>query len=632
MKRNIHLLALASLVAVHAYGVEEAGADTHLLEARTTNAEVAVILSVTDIRSPEDATNYLCWAETTYPGLRVKGVWETDPIPLAVLAPSMLPLLREGDMAVDPSGRNNFIVDEIGADFVSLRLDRCLGKNEADPHLCLTNVWILPRESLFARWKNLLCTDALAARREIGEFFEVGLAGRNDKSRETWLAETKGFLADNPDARAGIEFRNAAGTSVWVRVNGTADAVAVAPGEKWLWRPDAAAASGKIAWYARGCGSVAHLDDRDEDWIWSTNSVAWKPYGEDLAVDLKPDANSIGKVKNWPIVELPKEVFPQDATNLLQMMTIYYTNPASGEESIQKCQLSYSMKYGKWLGFSLPRLVVKRCEISLEGWEPATYFPTVPYAARPLARGELITLQGAPLKKILLPWGKLRVHVDRNGHEGKIAFFVDASLNEIPDGQDETVVLLADMSRFKTSKAERLPVSVKLHFGGNELKLEEKTVEVVRGVPEVQLSLSIVNATPPPPWPEKIIVGGKTVGTLRIWWQYYCEPALADGVDADEALTQARYFWTGFANGVANKDFPMALAHFEKCRMPGCQFCMPFRDKVKLSGLNQLERRKAFFRALMLNPALNWGSGKKPDVRKVERILDKFSKKPGGKP
>lgn len=624
MKRGIQLLALTLLVAVRAYGHEEADAGTHLLEARTENAEVAVILSVTDIRSPEDATNYLRWTETTYPGRRVKGIWETDPIPLAVSEPSMLPLLREGDMAVDPSGRNKFVIDKIYDGKVSLRLERRLERNEADPHLCLTNVWILPREALFARWKELLGSDDLAARREIGEFFKVGLAGRDDKSRETWLAETKGFLTDNPDARAGIEFRNCAGTGVWVRVNGFADAVAIASGEKWIWRPGASEEPGNFAWSARGCGSAAHLDDRDEDWIWSTNSVAWNPYGEDLAVDLKPGTNIIGAVKNLPIVELPNDAIPQEVpTSEWIRATFRYEATRGVREAEETGELHYLQKYGRWMGFASPRKIFKSCEIAIDGYEPATFAPSADAAEKPLSRSDDIALQGAPLKKILLPWGNLRVHVERNGYEGEIVFFVNAALWKIPDGKDEVTVLLAGRPLFKESKEERLPVSVKLHWSGSEFKPAEKKVEIVRGVPETQVSLSIVNAIPPPRWPQGIVVGGEIKGLLRLWWKY-CETALSNEWEAEEALEKAKKYWTGDPDA----DFPKALAHFEKCHMPGCQFCKPFRGKVKLSGLDQVERRKAFFRALMLNPALDWGAVKKPDERKVERILDKFSRKP----
>ncbi len=509
MKRGFPLYALAGFLAAMAAKADDPGATAHLVEARAADSAVYVFLPVQDILSGEDATNYLLWAEATYPGRQVKAVWETDAVALPVSDPSLLPLLREGDKAVDPSGRNRFAVEKVGEGGVSLRLDRQLGRNEADPHLCLTNAWILSRNALAARWKSLLGSDAAKARREMDLLMKSVAAKKGGAPDGEWRAMVERLVGENPQARAGIELRNGTGTGVWVRVEG--ETKRIESGKSWLWRPDASRQENPVRWEARGCGSKAHHDDLDEDWNWGGGVVEWTPLGEDVVVDLK--AGGIGKPRTEPVVMLPKDAVPFDGTNSTLAARIVYARPGSAAEFARDVTLQYvsegagGKEYRTWMVKVLPRLAVKRCEVSPEGWEPASYAPSTE-DARPLSRDEKIVLGGAPMKRKPKPWGTLRVALVRSGCEGGVRLEVNSYRGEIPAGRDELVVPLGQAG-LSANDADRVFLVVSVFPGGGYLPAVTNVV-ATRGTETAFVRIPL--SKPAPPWPSE-----QEVSSARNW-------------------------------------------------------------------------------------------------------------------
>ncbi len=725
MKRAIIAAAIAAAFAAFDSSADNVGGATHLVEAHAEDSKVIVFLPVDEILSPQDATNYLLWAEATYPGKRVKAVWETDSVALPVSDPSVLPLLRKGDKVVDQTGRPRFVVAEVDGGKVSLRLDKDAlpEKGDMTPELCLATAWILSRDALFARWDGLLSssvpTNAAMARREIGLLEKSAVLSRKGQAGESWRAGFKDFKERNPNCQARVEFRNDTGTGVVVRVNG--EKRIIEPGESWSLSPNAPMKSGIIRWEARGCGSEQHWDNLDEDWDWGEGSVSWSPSGEDAVVTIK--SGDMGKAKRLPVVALPKDAVAYDGANETISVRITYLDPGQKAESSGRVELKYRKDLNAWAANFRPRRMLTRCDVSLDGWESASYAPS---EVRPLSRGEVVYLKGAPAKKRKMPWGKLHVHVERNGQAGKLPFFVGKVLMTLPDNQNATTVSPEELGL--PAKAEE---SVKLNV---KLQLDEgfrpaETNVVLRRGKDCDVWLSILKPAPPWPqenevltnwlkyrvlkvqkeeetnnaetekyrllgfrpsgspvergeefekkvdrmvahirecrgckhhaaptssarmealailgwdrenqksflsWPQNIIVKGTIHGKLQSWWKN-CELVLSKDWDDFAKLREARKLWNGeVASG--NTEFAKAFVHFENCGEPECEYCRPLADKMREAGTDFRARRKMFFRALMLNPEIDWGLVSKPDDRKVEAMLGLFEKssvKTGGKP
>ncbi len=249
------LTALTAALLAVAQGSADAGtegpsAGTHLFRAGLRN-ETVVFFPSAEIDSPEDASAYLRWAAESHPG-RLRAVWDVDgDIPLVWAQKYDAGfLLREGDDAVDSTGRIAFVVDQPpkdGGRSFTLRLAEPIERGKASPEICFTNAWILSRRTLFNRWRrDLAAGRASAVRSDLRQLQESGRYKAPGGAE--WEDAVEKFLADTPELWLPVHFENRADHRVLVACEGSTKSLA--PGESWDATVRTFPADGSVHWTA----------------------------------------------------------------------------------------------------------------------------------------------------------------------------------------------------------------------------------------------------------------------------------------------------------------------------------------------------------------------------------------------
>lgn len=468
-----------------------AGPDTHLAEARTEGGATVVFVPSSEIGAPDEAAAFLGWAEASHPDRAVRAVWDTDEAVVVLAEPALRAALRVGDEAVDPSGRVRFTVagtPETRAGAVSLRLASLPGAGEATPELCLTNVWILPREALFARLTAALrggaAEDVASVR---AAFAALGRAGRF--ADDPWRSEAKEFLEKTPAARAAVRFRNAGTAAVRLRIEGGAPQ-RLDPGETWDWRPSVSTAATNVRWTARSLAPDALPDD---EWEWRGGAADWDPFGPDVV--LPPFEGTVGRPKPEPVFLFPENAIPDSLPDDALAATVRY---ADGEERTA----ALVRRGGRRAVAVEPRRTVAECTVEAAGWRRAVFRPEETRWF--LRRGEEARFAGGAMRKELPPWPALRFRVDRNGAPAEEELAVEVTVDDrkktlaVPSGGD-VVEWCAD-PRLAESEIETAKlVAVLLAEGRDRKNMPDAIISLRRGDPATNLSFRV--PAPPKPWP-----------------------------------------------------------------------------------------------------------------------------------
>lgn len=132
----------------------------YLCRATVPDDKMVVFLPMSDIRSEQDAVDWMKWAERTYPDYSGKMIpkWDReDPVAMKLELGALASVFQAGDEAVSPDGKMSFSVIGTADDGkVSLSPDETSTeiKNGFSPRVCATNVWVLSWQKLLERWNR----------------------------------------------------------------------------------------------------------------------------------------------------------------------------------------------------------------------------------------------------------------------------------------------------------------------------------------------------------------------------------------------------------------------------------------------------------------------------------------------
>ena len=310
---------LALLAGPWCVGAEAPGPETHLFRAELPNREMAVFLPERDISSPEDAAAYLRWARETHPAWagRIRAVWTSDPVALPVHWQNEAAFLREGDSAVDSAGAIRFRVaglPENGRFRVRLETDPAAGT--ATPKLCLTNIWVLSRDDLFARWRKALADNPDTAPAEVrGQIEVLTTSGRYARrGGAIWEAAVEDFRTNTPALWPRIRFENRTDVAVVVVCQGATITIPPSAARTVIVKDPA----NEIPWVARLIPLPPFVA---EDYEWTTNSLPWRRSASSDSVhvfDTPP-----GVLKPPPTIDLKFEGFGQPIPSDLRVSIRY---------------------------------------------------------------------------------------------------------------------------------------------------------------------------------------------------------------------------------------------------------------------------------------------------------------------
>ena len=272
--------------------------------------QLLVLLPSADIHSRDELDKYLAWCGETHKSFNgsVRSCWDVDDIAFrepssANLTEKMASFLRRGDSARDPSGVMSLTVTEVPKDdddatFKLGLAERPLTSGRASPAFCLTNIWVLSRDELFARWEK-----DLEAGKGIEVFDEICRLEKSGRYRlsggRAWEKAVRNFRKGHPSLRPHMVFRNESGKPIIVEVENQKMSPEIPSGHLRRFPPSGERR--RIAWRVR---PVDDSNLTDMDYEWASGSAYWDPEDtENIVVRLSP--SSIGRVlEKWPKITI----------------------------------------------------------------------------------------------------------------------------------------------------------------------------------------------------------------------------------------------------------------------------------------------------------------------------------------
>ena len=650
-----------------------AGPDTHLFEARVPDGNTVVFLPAADVESPDDAAAWLRWAGESLPGGRksLRAVWDEETVELELFGMAAAGLLHAGDDAVDPAGRVRFVLAETpqpGAVSVRVKLDSLPGAGAATPDaMCLTNVWILSRDTFFDHCQaSVDAGRPLDARRTIAGLLDAGPVHPATPGYQGWREAIDLFCRANRGVEAAFRVRNGGEDPLRFRI-GDGDVVDIAPGRTRDMRPDPDATA--VDWTA--WSEPVRADD--DDYVPQKGRRSWVRFGDD--VELTFDGR-VGRLKDDPLLRLPEGAVPDGEEP--EALVVYADDPG---RAVPPKAVSHG---GGRLAVSVePRRAVSSVRLRADGWKNAEFRPAggAPVAAR---RGEEAALDGSPMEKAVVPPPKEKA-VPRNESEPRVVSESPkpsppaAAVSAAPAPPWPPRPAVADAKTWLSGTDSAKPGLLVL-AAGDEKDVRDRAVTYLRvlqgywpvpgceneytrtframvahiaGCFDETCSFHIPDAADPKRealrllgWPteDQKTFCGNTIrddgrfewpwdkDMLRsMWigrWKEDCRKAL-NRTDSEwlKARDQAFDRWQGINVKTKQRSdkepFVQAYRHVETCS--GCKLCFPFRDKVV--GEPDFEaRRAALFRGLVQaeNPLSDRGIPLSD--REVDAIVKEFAR------
>lgn len=576
MKRTTAVI-LALLLGLPAIGEAEKpnpGPDTYLFRASIPDNGMVVFLPESEIESKEDAAAYLDWARKTYPvqASRLRAVWASEKVDLPAAWPAEAALLKEEDSAVDSSGSIAFKVAEpLKNGKFKLRLANRPAKGEASPHLCLTNVWVLPREQLLERWKNDLETRPDEGRVEVKAQIEaLRSSGRfNLSGGEAWRTAIEDFRTNYPALWPRVRFENRTGVPVEIRYQFETNTIS--PGDTWSVAVKEPPADGSVNWLARAASDPALLPT---DYEWSSNSIPWSHSASSDPMHFFETPP--GTVKPMPTLQLKLSVDKQKPSVPFPMLaglraTVYYKD--GNPETIQAfetngCPCVEVRPHAPTTGISL----------EADGYEPSIKVIWEGCDELALNCGDTMAI---PFPKMLVPVKKEEEKVQEKA-------VVASSPSEQPEKKEPPAPAAPAIQTY--------PIAP---WPGTE-----KTKEI-----------------PLWPWPSAKNQKSK----MRAWWDFFgpLESARLDKTDLDRDISLD--FYHNLL--IHDETFQKAYLHIASCH--GCNYCRVHRGMMaKYEGFGS--QRWVMFYSLLTNSDVDWSAFTYPPtaerINKLSELLAKTSK------
>ncbi len=546
------------------------GPETHLLEAKAPDGAVVAFVPSGSadgrrlVSAPEDAAAWRKWAKESHPGKEVELRWDVEPFDLEVVDADLLAWVREGDEGIDPAGRFRYAVASNpvpASGRVSLLLENAPDAKDFAPDCCASNVWLLSRDTLFARWKESARQGGAADVRRA--FRSLKRSGRFVASPE-WRAAADDFVAKMPDLRAAVRFRNGKKTPVRVRIGGMPETVPA--GGSWDWSPREDTLPGPVSWEARDVGDGRSSDD---DWTWSPAAeiAGFDPMGEDVDVLL---SGPYGSLKPLPFLEFPAGCLPDGAVRA----ELQYAD--GGLETVP-----VMARNGLPAVECEPGRPVRQCVVRLDGWKDGAFAPEGGIAS--VARDRSLKLSGAPMERNLPPWkdGVVRI-VWKNGFEGNIRLRVKAGATAIVDqtvepGTESVPIPISESLRDTRVSETNIMVS----WRSGDKKLGDQPLVVSRGTAPDEVSIVLSAPASKVAWPTA------DFAALKEWFSSVLFYLLPKDRENDPILKKERREskkslcrLLGFRPGQSGnpereKTFDKMVSHIE-----GCSGCFAHRSSL----------------------------------------------------
>jgi len=560
------------LVAFGAASADESppGPENYLFKARISDNGMVVFLPEAEIWSREDAAEYLRWARETYPAhsSRIVAKWASEDVDLAVLRSADAALLKAGDAAIDFGGKVSFsVVGPAENGKFRLHLASLPAFGEADPGLCLTNVWVLSRNGLLERWRKALAADPDGAPAEVKKEIEtVSGGGRYGREGgEIWRATVEDFSTNTPALWPRVRFENR--TSLPVSMRCLQAKNTIAPGGEWRVAVKDPPTDGEVKFFAR---HVPVAPYQEEDYGWATNSLAWSRTAPADAVH----------VFNEP----PGTLLPPP----------YLILRIKGMEGEMPPGLAVAVDYK---GGSTETIKASMRTINGKSEPVVEIKPHVPVTALALmADGyeDSVKYNWGGRKEISLSCGGVCAVPIPNSLKKK-----EAALS----GNADEAAPAQMAARPEVSPRQETPRYVIAPWPGESI------------------------GSPPPkwPWPDT----RRRRSRIRVWWSDFkyiaaAEPGKFD-YDCANALKRFNDRIVGEGEFAKNPELKNAYMHIACCE--GCELCKPYRDEMaKVRGFE--EQRWMLFQTLLLERGNFWTDHDcPPNPRRIQRLRSLLEEK-----
>ena len=615
---SLACVAAAVLCGASASAAERPDETDYLFRVSLPANAVDVFLPAREIGTREEAAAYLDWARRTHAGSKgeIRAVWDDEPVDVALpknsnLRTNLLAFVRDGDSAVDPSGFNAFTVTNADAATGAFQLVLAGGREPdgtrapLDPRVCLTNVWVLPRRELFARWDREAPTNAAGVRAEIAALRDSGLFRLSVGRGKAWETAVDAYVRGNRDLRPKIRFWNRSGVPVLLSFDGK-DVVRVSPDDSFDFVPPAEDARTSFPWRARR----ADLESAtDADYKWDEGDIAWSAAATEDAA--KTFFDPPGRLKAEPYFDLPREAVPDELGDGRAKAFARY----AGEEEVA-VELERS---GGTLRFKArPHRKLESLRISgPSGWKDGTLRPKGLAELAYGDTGELVL--ESPMQPPPKPWPAVEfrnrfvdpvrleiaaggsVHVTTNVYVGAP---VRIDFDRVLSGSGEKAVVLRCTARAGRAKAtwER---KLDLRRGGAEetfeIEMEKASVPkppiaaTRKATVEATANVEPTASPADHPWPRSKEVaalwnflhrtdvrvvtteGTRPVGSLK---------------ETKRTLANWQSFWS-FSLSLDEKTLRSVVAHIAVCPK-GCDRCMASRAKTIPDNDGLLPKEEAF--------------------------------------
>lgn len=641
---SLACVAAAVLCGASASAGERPDETDYLFRVSLPANAVDVFLPAREIGTREEAAAYLDWARRTHVGSKgeIRAVWDDEPVDVSLpknsnLRTNLLAFVRDGDSAVDPSGFNAFTVTNADAATGAFQLVLVGGlapngtRATIDPRVCLTNVWVLPRRELFARWDREAPTNAAGVRAEIAALRDSGLFRLSVGRGKAWEAAVDAYVRGNRDLRPKIRFWNRSGVPVLLSFDG-GPAEPIGSGRSF--EPDLSVADDRTSfpWRARR----ADLDSAtDADYKWEEGDIDWNASStEDVA---KTFFAPPGTLKPKPHFVLPRGAVPRGLDAAQVRAFVRYAGQNEAEVELMQSG-------GSLLLSAVPHRRLESLRLSgPEGWKDGSLFPE---SSANLAYGETgVLILKTPMQPPPVQWQSV---VFTNGFANEVEFsimrdkkvifttniFGKASIPlkfdpEYPsrEATDLFVSCLAQSDKGKAPWKQELTicrgtdrkiVNIQLDYKGSQFR----NGEIPAAKPSSRASETILPSSEKHVWPTE-----QDVDRLKKYLEG--DPfkvVMTEGsrpgdkvAKAKETLSDWQAFWM---NAQPARDvetiFRAVVAHIASCPK-GCSSCRTARMRPDLNKENLLPKEEAF---LVLG---SW------DVDKQRRFCRECAEKNGWK-
>lgn len=608
---SLACVAAAVLCGAPAPAAERPDETDYLFRVSLPANAVDVFLPSREIGTREEAAAYLDWARRTHAGSKgeIRAVWDDEPVGVSVqrnpnLRTNLLAFVRDGDSAVDPSGLNAFTVTNADAATGAFRLVLAGGRDSRDPldpRVCLTNVWVLPRSELFARWDREAATNAAGVRAEIAALRESGLFRLSVGRGKAWETAVDDYVRRNRDLLPKIRFRNGSGVPVLLSFDG-GDVRRLPPDGISDFVPSAEDGRRSFPWRARRADPESATD---ADYKWDEGDIAWSAAATEDAA--KTFFDPPGRLKAEPYFDLPRDAVPDELGDDRAKAFARYAGEREAAVALERSGGTLRLKARPHRRLESLRIV------GPSGWKEGILGPKGPAELAYGDTGELVL--ESPMRPPPKPWptvafrngfadpvvleiaGAGSVHVTTNVYFGAP---VRVDFDRLLSGAGEKEAVLRCTARAGRAKAPWSRELVLRRGGANEsldIEMEMAAAPRPAASPTVRAGAAPVSANPADhPWPKaginklrdyldgdavKFITKGNRDGSIA--------------AKTREVLARWQAFW-GSPSSPEEKTLRAVVAHIAACPN-GCDKCAADRMRT-LHGNDRLPPKEEAFLVL----------------------------------